>query len=392
MGTESASIPVMIIAGEASGDVHGAALVERCRRKRPELCFFGMGGDEMERAGVEIIHHIRETSIVGFAEVVKRYLPIRRIFKHMVGLLKKRQPVLVILVDYPGFNLRFASRVRRNGILLVYYISPQVWAWGGGRIKAISRTVDRMLVFFPFEETIYKEAGVEVRFVGHPLKDLVRTEMDRNTFFDKLEFKTDLPTVGLLPGSRNLEVERLLPIMMESLSRLCESIGPVQAVLGKASSLDDSVYGSFPESISVRSLREQTYEIMAHSDVLIVASGTATLEAALTGTPMVIVYRIAPLSYRIARTLIKLPYVGLVNIVAGKKIVPELLQDDCSPEMIARTASHLITDRRRKDEMKRALRDVSRALGEPGAADRAAAAVLEVIDSSENRMRAEGGR
>ena len=381
MRSDDAHTTVMIIAGEASGDMHAAALVRKIHQERPEIRFFGIGGDQMDRAGVEIVRHIREMSILGFAEVIKQYIPIRKIFREMVCVMHRRRPCLVILVDYPGFNIRFAHRVRVCKIPLVYYISPQVWVWGKGRIKDIARTVDRMLVLFPFEEPIYREAGVDVQFVGHPLKDAVHTEMSKAAFFEALGFKTDRPTIGLLPGSRSQEVRRLLPEMMKSLSHLEDRLGPLQVVLGKASSLEDVEYHAFRESDTTRTLRNQTYDIMAHSDIIIVASGTATLEIALLGTPMVIVYRISLLSFLIAKILVKLPYVGLVNIVAEDHIVPELLQSDCNPEQIAESVYALLTDDDRNQQMRQALKTVAEKMGEAGATRKAAEEVLKFIES-----------
>lgn len=292
---------ICIIAGEASGDMHGASLVRALKRKRPDLDFCGIGGDRMSEAGVKLVRHVSEMAFLGFFEVLKHLPFIRRAFAEVRSLMESRNPKLVILIDYPGFNLKIAKEAKRRGIPVVYYISPQVWAWGKGRVKKIADRVDRMLVIFDFEEAIYKKAGMDVAFVGHPLKDTVRPAVSRNVFFSNAGLDPRRPVLGLMPGSRKQEIRHLLPEMVRAFALLRGDIPGLQAVIAVAPTLSDQVlcsYLSETEDIrSVHSVRSQTYEVMAYSDAALVASGTATLETALSGTPMVILYKMSSGSF-----------------------------------------------------------------------------------------------
>jgi lipid-A-disaccharide synthase len=374
---------ILILAGEASGDIHGGSLVRELRKRRPGLRFFGIGGDRLEGEGVEIIHNVREMSFLGFLEVVKHLPFVRRVFREMVALLEERRPSLVVLIDYPGFNLRFARATKRLGFPVLYYISPQVWAWGRRRIKKIVRRVDRMIVIFPFEEDLYRKEGMEVRFVGHPLNDVVSISLSKGAFFEELGLDPARPTVGLLPGSRVQEVRRLLPGMIKACHLLRGKIPGLQSILGLAPTLSDGIYTPFlKEEKSLCPVRDRTYDVMAHTDVVMVASGTATLETAILGTPMVILYRMARLSFLLGRILVRLKHVGLVNIVAGRKIVPELLQGKATAERIAEEVFTLFSDEELKKEVKRDLEEVSRSLGKRGASERAAEVVEEFMDGN----------
>lgn len=374
---------ILILAGEASGDIHGGSLVRELRKRRPGVRFFGIGGDRLEGEGVEIIHNVREMSFLGFFEVVKHLPFVRQVFREMVALLEERRPSLVVLIDYPGFNLRFARVTKRLGFPVLYYISPQVWAWGRGRIKKIVRRVDRMIVIFPFEEDLYRKEGMDVRFVGHPLTDVVRVNLSKEAFFEELGLNPARPTVGLLPGSRFQEVRRLLPEMIKACVLLREKIPGLQSILGQAPTLSDGIYEPFlREEKSIYPVRNRTYDLMAHTEVVVVASGTATLETAILGTPMVILYRMSRLSFLLGRALVRLKHVGLVNIVAGRKIVPELLQGKASAERIAEEVFTLFSDEELKKKLKRDLEEVSRSLGKSGASERAAEAVLEFMDGN----------
>ena len=372
---------VLIVAGEASGDIHGANLVRELKKKLPHLEFFGIGGDRMEEEGVDIVHHVREMSFLGFFEVLEHLPFVRRVLWEMVTLLEQRKPNLVLLIDYPGFNLRFAKEAKRHGLPVLYYISPQIWAWGRGRIKKIARRVDRMVVIFPFEEELYRKEGMDVRFVGHPLKDVVRVDRSKKTFFAELGLDTKKPTVGMLPGSRNQEVQRLLPEMRKAYDLLQERIDGLQAILGMAPTLSDEAYKPFFNAEdAICAVRNRTYEVMAHSDVVMVASGTATLEAALLGTPMVILYKMSRFSFIIGKALVRVRNFGLVNIVAEREVVPELLQGEVNKKRIAQEVLRLFADPERREKVERDLKDVSRRLGKKGASERAAEAVLEFME------------
>ena len=372
---------ILIIAGEASGDVHGAGLVRELKKIRPELDFFGIGGDGMATEGVEVVRHVREVSFLGFYEVLSHLPFMRRVFKEMTNLLEKRKPCFVLLIDYPGFNLRFAREAKKRGVSVLYYISPQVWAWGRRRVKKIKRFVDRMVVIFPFEELLYREAGIDVRFVGHPLKDVVRVDLTKKVFFKESGLDSSKFTVGILPGSRRQEVLRILPEMKKAYLILQKKIEGAQAVLGQAPTVSDDIYSSLlNKDDSIVRVRDRTYEVMAHSDVIMVASGTATLETAILGTPMVILYKMAPISYLLGRVLVRLKQIGLVNIVGGRSIVPELVQRRANGKNIADTIYSIYIDPKRRSKMKEDLNVVSRLVGQKGATSRVAGIVAEFLD------------
>lgn len=373
---------ICIIAGEASGDMHGASLVRALRKRRPDLSFTGIGGDRMSEAGVRLVRHVREMAFLGFFEVLKHLPFIRRVLSEIRSLMDSRHPIAVILIDYPGFNLKIAKEAKKRGIPVVYYISPQVWAWGKGRVKKIAKRVDRMIVIFDFEEAIYREAGMDVVFVGHPLKDSVRTAVSKSVFFRNAGLDPRKPLLGLLPGSRRQEVQNLLPEMIRAFKLMQADIPGLQAVVGIAPMLSDQVYTPyFSEAEEVRSVRFQAYEVMSYSDAALVASGTATLETALSGTPMVILYKMSAGSFFIGRLLVHMENIGLANIVAGRRIVPELLQRDVTAEKIRAAAFPLLTDARLRREIRRNLKEVAKKLGRPGATGRAADRIIEFLSS-----------
>jgi lipid-A-disaccharide synthase len=382
MKPSGAENTILIIAGEASGDMYGASLVRALKKRRPDFGFSGIGGDRMSEAGVKLVRHVSEMAFLGFFEVVKHLPFIRRVLAEIRGLMESSRPKLVILIDYPGFNLKIAKEAKRRGIPVVYYISPQVWAWGGGRVKKIARRVDRMLVIFDFEEDIYRRAGMDVAFVGHPLKDTVRPAASRSAFFRNAGLDPRRPLLGLMPGSREQEIRHLLPEMVKAYSLLRRDIPGLQAVVAVAPTLSDQVlYPYLAEADGVRSVRSQTYEAMAYSDAVLVASGTATLETALSGTPMVILYKMSSGSFFIGKLLVRMENIGLVNIVAGKRIVPELLQNDVTPDKIREAALPLLNDRMLRREIAGSLKEVARRLGPPGATERAADRIVEFLSS-----------
>jgi lipid-A-disaccharide synthase len=377
---------ILIIAGEASGDVHGAGLVRELKKIRPGLDFFGIGGDGMAAEGVEVVRHVREVSFLGFYEVLSQLPFMRRVFKEMIDLLEKRKPCFVLLIDYPGFNLRFAREAKKRGVSVFYYISPQVWAWGRRRVKKIKRFVDRMVVIFPFEELLYREAGIDVWFVGHPLKDVVRVDLTKEGFFKESGLDSSKVTVGMLPGSRRQEVLRILPEMKEAYLILKGKIEGAQAVIGQAPTVSDDLYSSLlNKDDSIVRVCDRTYEVMAHSDVVMVASGTATLETAILGTPMVILYKMAPITYLLGRVLVRLKQIGLVNIVGGRSVVPELVQRRANGKKIADTVYSMFINPNRRNKMKEDLDMVSRLLGKKGATRRAAGIGAEFLDQTSGK-------
>ncbi len=376
---------ILIIAGEASGDLHGGELIHFLKQKQPKWHFFGIGGDQMGREGFETIVHVRDMSFLGFFEVLKHLPFIRRVFKNINTLMMTRDPDLVILIDYPGFNLRLAKRARKHGIPVLYYISPQVWAWGKKRIKKIARFVNKMLVIFPFEAELYQKENLDVEFIGHPLKDAVTVKQSKKAFFKTVKLDPKKMTIGLLPGSRKQEVCRLLPELIVASRHLRQKQPDIQFILSQSPTLSDDIYAPYLKSqSSIHPLRNCTYEIMAHSDMVLVASGTATLETAILETPMIILYKVSSLSFFIGRLLVKVKQIGLANIVAGKSVVPELLQKDAQGRHIADTAWQILNNPETRNRIKEELSLVSEKLGEPGASQRAAEAVMKFLNKSTN--------
>lgn len=368
---------ILIITGEASGDLHGAHLAEAIAARDPSAQLVGIGGAGMRAAGVTMIPGIPQLDVMGLIGLsavrflIRRVLAVRRV-------LKAERWDLVVLIDNPGLNFHFARVAKAAGLRVVYYIAPQLWAWRPGRMKRIQRHVDHVVVILPFEEELYRRAGVRCTFVGHPLLDSVAPSYDRSTLRAKHNLDASAPVVGLLPGSRVAEVSMLLPVLLETARRLAASDPKTQFLLAQASSIDDNLLHNLlrPSPVSVVVAKDQSSEVMAASDVLLVASGTATLQAAVVGTPMVLLYKTTWPTYWLARWLVRVPWIGLVNLVAGRSIVPELIQDEATAEGVWRETRRLLTDRQAYDDMKKGLREVRQSLGEPGASRRAAEVVL----------------
>lgn len=374
---------ILIVAGEPSGDLHAAFVVQELLRRAPHLTIEGIGGDLMRQAGVHLHAHAGDLAVVGFVEVAARLPAIWRAYRSMIRCLRERRPDLMILVDFPDFNLRLARRAFRLGIPVVYFISPQVWAWRAGRIRSIAKYVRRLLVIFPFEEGFYRERGVEALYVGYPLLDRLASSPSMEEARRRLDLEGEAPVLGLLPGSRVSELTRHLPILLRSIRRLMVERPGLRVIIAVADGLPLDLIGSYlnQEAISARVVQGRTYEVMAASDLILVASGTATLEAAIIGTPMVIVYRLAFLSWLLGRLLIRVPYVGMVNLVAGRRVVPELIQFHATPERIADEARRLLLSTEQRRQMRQDLQQVRDRLGPPGAMGRTVDAILECLQS-----------
>jgi lipid-A-disaccharide synthase len=369
---------VLIIAGEASGDLHGSTLMHQMKLGIPDIDFKGIGGSLMIGQGLDAIRHIREMNFMGIIEVIRHLPHIHRTIKSLESLMDKWKPQLAILIDYPGFNLKLAPLIKKRGIPLMYYISPQLWAWHSSRVNMIRKYVDRMVVLFDFEKDFYHKRGIEVDFVGHPLLDSVNPAESRETF-RKSVGAVSTPLIGFLPGSRIQEIDHILPVMAASLAVIQKKIGRVTAVLGCAPDIESNKYTPFIQGTGIIPVFGKTYDIMFHSDALAVTSGTATLEAGISGTPMVIVYRTSPLNYHIGKLLIKVPNIGLINIVAGSRIVPELCQDEVTPEAIAEYLINFITNEKSRDSIIQNLNSAKNKLGLSGATERAASIAIEMI-------------
>jgi lipid-A-disaccharide synthase len=371
----------MIVAGEASGDLHGGNLVQAMRRIDPSLSFYGVGGKRMQAAGVELLADVADMAVVGLTEVAFKLAMILKVMRRLKASLVERKPDLVILIDYPDFNLPLARAARKRGFKILYYISPQVWAWRKGRIATIKKTVDRMVVILPFEEKFYRDAGVDVTFVGHPLLDEVRTKYARQEALKRFGLKEEAITIAILPGSRRSEVAVLLPEMLRACRILTEKISPLQFVLPIAGTLDPAfvrdILRQFPLKVNV--IADEIYDVIAVSEAAMVASGTATLETALLETPMVVVYKVSGLSYAVGRRFIRVDHISLANLIAGRTVVPELIQADANPERIAAEIREIVTRRGRAREMKAALAEIRGKLGTPGASQRTARIACDML-------------
>jgi lipid-A-disaccharide synthase len=375
-----------MVAGEASGDLYGALLARELSGRRPGIRIGGVGGTRMEEEGIPLLAHSRDLAVVGLVEVLAHFGPIRAAFRRVVSQLRDDPPDLLVLIDYPDFNLRLAKEARRRGVRVVYFISPQVWAWRPSRVLQIGRTVDKILVILPFEEEIYRRAGVPVEFVGHPLLDILPEPGALGPSRLRFNIPPGRRVVGLLPGSRRREIESHLPVMLEAAAELRRRIGDFLAVIPLASTLRrgdlDAYLGSTPGAPEVLVLDGPPGEVLNTMDAAMVKSGTATLEAGLMGVPMVVVYRTAPLTYLLASLLANVRQVGLVNIVAGKELAPELVQRRFTPERIVTAMEPILKDPARAEAIRRDLAVLRSRLGEPGCFRRSARAVLEVLDAA----------
>lgn len=378
---------VMLAAGEVSGDVHGAALCRALRAEAPGARLFGMGGSRMAAAGLEVMADIRDTAVVGFSEVVRRLPVLRRTYRQLVAGLSSEHPDVLVLIDYPGFNLRLARAARERGVPVVYFIPPQVWAWRPGRLQTIRERVSLVLAVFPFERALYASAGVPVQFVGHPVLDTIPTAPTRAAARRQLSLDGGGLVIGLLPGSRSQEIERLVPLMAEAARRIVAVRPDVRFVLALAPSVSRAVVDRYlAGGPPVAVVEDRTYAVMRASDLLLVTSGTATLEAALLGTPMVVCYRLSAVSERIASVLVRVPWVSLVNLVLGRRAVPELCRRrDATGQRLAGEALQLLEAPGALDAQRQAFRELEAELGAAGVATRAARLVLDVAG---NRLKA----
>jgi lipid-A-disaccharide synthase len=416
VSSNSPILSIMIVAGEASGDKHGASLARALTRLYPEISFelFGSGGEEMRAAGVETLVDAREVAIIGVPEIARALGKLYRAYRTLLNAARSRRPSAIVLIDWPDFNMRLAKKLHREGFKIVYYVSPQVWAWRKYRVRALRRDVDRMLVILPFEEAFYKKAGIDVEYVGHPLAEAVRATLSRDEFCHRHGLDLARPIIALLPGSRQKEIHYHLPLMVDAALRLRGSLCPgekpsnadefraktqrsakTQFVIPLASTVRRrevetrvrEVCGerSTPAASANFAIVEgDTYNTLCYSEVAVVASGTATVEAALAGTPMVIIYRGSEINWRLIRPLIHLDTFGMVNLIAGRRIVPELIQQDANGEKIASEVLSIVSDPSRLSRMRQDLAAVREVLTahEGSAAERAAHSVIEVAGKS----------
>lgn len=376
------NLKILIVAGEASGDRHAADLVRDLKIQSSEIRFAGIGGDRMAEAGVELLFHISQMAFLGFSEIF-RHLPfILGVFRRLKSWIRSQKPTAVVLVDYPGFNLRLAKIAKKFNLPVIYYICPQLWAWRENRVKIIRRYVDLLLVIFKFEENFYRERGVNPKFVGHPLVDQAKIHMSEREFRKQFELPPEQPIIAILPGSRRNEISKILPVVLNAIDQF-EHRAEYCWVIGKAPGIRDDLYDEFLSSkTNVVTVRGGIEHLIEYARVVLVASGTATLETAFLGTPMIVLYKVSALSYAIGKRVVKLKNIALANIVSGKKIVPELIQNDLTPANILNALQRYLGDEKYYRRVKTDLSRIPELLGEPGASRRAASEILHFLDKS----------
>ena len=366
----------MISCGEPSGDLYAGALVNSLRARDPQVEAFGLGGERLAAAGARLVADFRGLSVTGLTEALKVLPRSWATYKQLVAAAREHRPDVLVLIDYPDFNFRLMRTIKALGIPIVYYISPQLWAWRPGRMKTMKELVDRVLVIFPFEAPLYEAAGVEARFVGHPLLELATPTADKATLAREFGLRADRPIVALLPGSRPNELTRLAPVLSAAAGEIAARVPGVQFLVARAPHLESSLFSPFGSTSIVEG---RTDDVLSVSDLVLTASGTATVQTAMHGKPMVVLYKLSPMTYRLGKPLAKVEMYAMVNLIAGRRIVRELIQDDCTPEAVANEAVSLLTDTNRRDQMVQDLAAVRAALGGPGASGRAADAVIELI-------------
>ncbi|HUC78488.1 MAG TPA: lipid-A-disaccharide synthase [Vicinamibacterales bacterium] len=376
------TLRLLLSCAEASGDLYAGALTRELRALAPGTQVAGLGGPRFQEAGGELLADYRGIAVTGLTEALATIPKSLATLRQLVRSARTHKPDALVVIDSPDFNFRLAPRIRRLGVPVVYYIGPQIWAWRKGRLKSIRAFADRVLVIFPFEEAIYRNGGVPVEFVGHPLLDLASTTASRETFLSAHGLSPSAACVALLPGSRANEVARILPVMSEAAVRIRAAVPGVQFIVARAPNLDDRLFDPVRRLTGAVVVEGDTDTVLASADVAVTASGTATIQTALHNTPMVIVYRMSPLTYELGRRLVSVDAIGMVNLIAGEKIVPELIQDKCTPDGVANEAVSMLTDGDRAARIRDGLARVRARLGGAGASRRAAQAILGIVRRS----------
>ncbi|MCJ7554196.1 MAG: lipid-A-disaccharide synthase [Ignavibacteriaceae bacterium] len=374
---------ILIIAGEVSGDLHAAALVKELKTLDSDIKLFGIGGEKMKEAGVEIIYHLNKMAFMGFAEVVKHLPFIRKVKSDILNEVEKRKTKYAVLIDYPGFNLNIAKKLKANEVDIIYYISPQIWAWGSGRIKKIRALIKKMLVVFPFEEKLYKENNIDAAFVGHPLIE----RLNQYSFLSKDELKQKFnldqskEILLILPGSRNHEIEEIFPETIKAASRLADEFN-LQVVVACSANLDEELFEKYKEHHRFNLIRGFTYDFLKNAKFGIIKSGTSTLEAGLMQLPMIIVYKTSGITYRIGKFLVKVKNIGMANIILNENVVPELVQGDVNSDKIYNESKRILSDGSLYEKMRSKLGEIRKKLGEKNASANAAKAIYNLINEA----------
>jgi lipid-A-disaccharide synthase len=374
-------IPLLLSAGEASGDLYAARLATALK-KRAEVEIFGMGGPQMRAAGVDLVTDYSDVSVVGITEILSHLPSLVRAMRLLVSEAERRQPALAILTDFPGFHLRLARKLKARGIGNVYYICPQFWAWRPWRVRVVRRRFAQALCIFPFEEEFYGDAGVPVKFVGHPLVGAVQPSVDRATFLREQNLDPTLPVVAVLPGSRRAELNQHLPILRDACALIHREVQAQFVIAAAHNSTATQLREGWAPLIPLRVVEGRTYDALASADAAIVSSGTATVETALLDVPMVVVYRVTALTALLAKPLVRTPFFSMVNLIAGKRVVSELIQSDFTPARVSNEVLRLLREPAARAAMRAHLAEVRDRLGPPGAVDRAADAILDLVQST----------
>jgi lipid-A-disaccharide synthase len=374
----------MIITGEVSGDLIGAALIKHLKILKPNLEITGIGGDKMQSEGMKLFFHSDQMAFLGFTEVIKHIPFIRKVQKKMIDVIRYKKIKCVVLIDYPGFNLSIARRLKPLGIKVIYYVSPQLWAWAKGRIKKVKKYVDKMLVVFPFEGDFYNKENIKVEYVGHPLVERVKNYnfLSKDEFFEKFKLKKDKEILLVMPGSRKQEAKEIFPGAIKAAAKLTDQFN-LQVVVARSKNVDENFLKKVSGPENFISIEGNNFELLKYSKFGIIKSGTSTLEAGYFSLPMVIVYKTSPLTYLIGKNLVKLDRIGMVNILLDEMLVPELIQKEASCENIVKTASMILSDNRAYEKMKVGLGKVRKKLGAEGASIKAAESILEILNEPE---------
>lgn len=377
---------ILIICGEPSGDLNAANLAKNIFALNPGIKIYCVGGTFLRQAGAEVFYDIKDLSVIGLFDALKKLPKFFALKKFILQRIKQEKPDCLILVDFSGFNLRLAKEIDKS-IPTIYYVSPQVWASREGRLKTIKKYTSKMLVLFKFEEEFYKKHGIDVDFIGHPLLDIVKPSMPKKEFFAKFRLYDFKTTIALLPGSRKQEIENILPIMLKTSMLISKKIKDIQFIIAKPPSIEWDIYNQNLRRVNLdlRIVEGKTYDCLEACDFALVASGTATLETAIMQKPFSIIYKMNPLNYLLYRPQVKMPYIGMVNIVAGKKIIPEFIQFEASPKKIATQVLKILESPSQIERIKNDLTQVKASLGESGASLRAAKIVVDFLNNKRLR-------
>jgi lipid-A-disaccharide synthase len=374
---------ILIIAGEASGDLHGSALITELKKMDSSINVFGIGGEKMRNAGMKILYPIDKLAFLGFAEVVKHLPFIKKVQREILQLVKEKEINNAVLIDYPGFNLSIAKKLKAIGVNIFYYISPQIWAWGAGRIKKIKSLVSKMIVVFPFEEELYRKNNVDVEFVGHPLLERINDYklLPKDEFYNKFNLDSSKDILLILPGSRANEISQIFPDAVKAASKLTREFN-MQTIVACADNIDENVFNELAQERNFKVIKGFNYDLMNLAKIGIIKSGTSTLEAGLFCLPMVIVYKTSRLTYLIVKRLIKLDMIGMVNIIIGEKVVPELIQNKADKENIYAECKKILSDSNMYSNIKNRLLLLKEKLGLLGASQKTAQIIYRALNES----------